>query len=65
MAENPPILFIILAALTLIVLITGVLIMARGGKTNEKYSNKLMIARVALQATAIAALALLYLCSKK
>lgn len=47
------ILAFVFAAATLIVLIIGVLVMARGGKMNKKYSNKLMQARVAAQAITI------------
>lgn len=36
-----------------IVLILGVIAMARGGEFNRKYGNKLMRARVGLQAAAI------------
>lgn len=46
--------------LTLIVLIGGITLMARGGKLNEKYANKLMMARVTLQALAVVLLAYLF-----
>jgi hypothetical protein len=55
-----PTLFIALTLFTLLILIVGVIIMAKGGNFNKKYSNKLMIARVVMQALAIAALGLLY-----
>jgi hypothetical protein len=45
---------------TLVVLVTGILLMAKGGKVNEKYSNRLMIARVVLQAMAVLLLGLMY-----
>lgn len=35
--------------LTLLVLVTGVGFMMKGGKFNKKYGNKLMVARVSLQ----------------
>jgi hypothetical protein len=35
-------------------LVLGVLVMARGGETDKKYSNKLMQARIILQGIAIA-----------
>ena len=54
-------LFIILALSTLLVLIVGLLLMAKGGELNKKYGNKLMVARVALQALALAMLFILYL----
>jgi hypothetical protein len=50
---------------TLFVLIIGIVFMARGGKVNKKYSNKLMIARVALQGIAVAIIAGLYFFYKK
>lgn len=49
---------------TVAVLFVGVILMARGGKFHDKYSNKLMRMRVGLQALAIALLALLLLLSK-
>lgn len=39
--------------LVLAVLAVGVISMARGGEFNQKYSNKLMQARVAAQAAAV------------
>ena len=48
---------VLLAALALIsviaVLILGVVSMLKGGELNKKYGNKLMMARVALQALAV------------
>lgn len=44
---------------TLGVLIAGIVVMARGGETNQKYGNKMMVLRVALQAMAIALVAVL------
>lgn len=43
------------------VLLVGVVGMARGGEFNRKYGNKLMQARVALQAVAVGLLFLLWL----
>ncbi|MEQ8702018.1 MAG: twin transmembrane helix small protein [Bauldia litoralis] len=43
------------------VLLVGVVGMARGGEFNRKYGNKLMQARVALQALAVGLLFLLWL----
>jgi hypothetical protein len=37
----------------LAVLITGIVVMGRGGETNKKYGNKLMQARVYLQGLAL------------
>lgn len=46
---------------TAVVLVIGILLMARGGEPNRKYGNKMMVARVALQGLALGALALLLL----
>lgn len=50
--------FFIFAALfcmlgVVVVIVTGIVSMARGGAFNEKYGNKLMQARVALQGLAV------------
>ena len=57
---------LIIAALaaTVIVLIAGVIAMLRGGEFNRKYGNKLMRARVAVQALAIALMFVLYLINR-
>lgn len=58
---------IIVAVLLLavvIVLLSGIVLMMRGGALNRKYGNKLMVARVALQALTIAVIGLLFLMSK-
>lgn len=47
------ILTLITMALIVIVLITGIALMAKGGELNKKYSNKLMKARVYLQGLAL------------
>ncbi len=48
---------------TAVALVVGLVFMARGGAVSEKYSNKLMVARVALQGGAILLLGLIfYLC---
>jgi hypothetical protein len=56
----PIVIFVMLLAV-LGVLLVGVVGMARGGEFNRKYGNKLMQARVALQAIAVALLFLLWL----
>ncbi len=38
---------------TVVVLVTGIVLMARGGEANAKYGNKLMVARVAFQGAAL------------
>ena len=47
------ILLIIVLAGVLLVLLTGVFVMARGGKFDRKFSNKLMRYRVAVQFIAL------------
>ncbi len=42
-----------LMAAVLIVLFVGLSVMIKGGKFNEKYGNKLMVARVTLQGLAL------------
>ncbi len=44
---------LIVMCVTLISLIVGVIFMSIGGKLNKKYSNKLMVARVATQVLAV------------
>lgn len=44
---------------TVLVLVIGIGLMARGGEPNQKYGNKLMVARVALQGAALMVLVLL------
>ena len=54
--------FVVIAMVaTLGVLAVGVIGMANGGEFNRRYANKLMRARVALQALAIGLLFILYL----
>lgn len=57
---------IMIAALfTAAILIVGVVLFMRGGKLNAKFSNKLMVSRVLLQALTILILFLLYTLFKK
>ena len=42
------------------VLLTGVILMGRGGEANERWGNKLMRARVGLQLVAVVLLLLLF-----
>ncbi len=46
------------------VLLAGLFAMARGGAFNKKYGNRLMRARVALQALAVLALAVAWLATR-
>ena len=57
------ILILVLMAAVVLVLIAGVVLMARGGEANKKYGNKLMVARVGLQAGVIGLLGLMWLFS--
>jgi len=52
---------VVLLVAVVAVLLVGVFAMARGGAFNAKYSNKLMRARVALQALAILLLGIIWL----
>lgn len=54
------VLFIVMV-LTLLVMVAGVFLMMKGGPLNEKYGNKLMIARVSLQALCLAMVGILFL----
>lgn len=58
--EPSVILITVLTLLTLAVLVVGVLVMAKGGKTNQNLSNKLMVLRVVLQGLAIVAIAIVW-----
>lgn len=62
--ENSLLLFTILTVITLLVLITGVVVMAKGGEINKKHGNKIMIARVVLQLSAVLILGSLYFFAK-
>ncbi len=54
------VLLVALVAAVVLVLISGVVVMGRGGETNKRYGNKLMRLRVALQLAAIVVLVLLF-----
>ncbi|MGA0394569.1 MAG: twin transmembrane helix small protein [Rhodospirillales bacterium] len=56
---------IVMLALVLGVLITGVIAMAKGGEFNKKYGNKLMRLRVAMQLLAVLLLGGIMLVSSK
>ena len=49
---------------TAIVLIVGIVLMARGGEANRKYGNKMMVARATLQGLALVVVALLLMYKK-
>ena len=59
------VLLILIMLCVLGVLFTGIGAMLMGGEFNRKYGNRLMMARVALQAVAIGLLLLLSMCSGK
>lgn len=59
------VLLLVLMGITALVLIGGVLLMARGGEVNRKYGNKMMVLRVGFQALALAVMAVLLLLFKK
>ena len=59
------ILMLLLLLATAFVLVSGIVLMGVGGKANEKYGNKLMVARVWLQAIVIVLLALMFAAGNK
>ena len=64
MGGTGAVLLIGLMLATALVLVIGIALMARGGEANRKYGNKMMVARVALQAAALAVLAVLLMMKK-
>lgn len=58
------ILLLVLMGITALALVAGIILMARGGKLNSKYSNKLMVMRVVFQGVALAVMAVLLLLFK-
>ncbi|MDE3061341.1 MAG: HIG1 domain-containing protein [Pseudomonadota bacterium] len=63
MAGDYLIAFLLMAVLG--VLVAGIVLMGIGGKANQRYGNKLMVARVSLQGLALLVLALLLMTAKK
>lgn len=55
------ILLLILMGLTLAILITGLIVMIKGGKTNKKWGSRLMVMRVVAQGLVIAMLGVIFL----
>ncbi len=47
-----------------VVMVMGIFLMMRGGEANKKYSQKLMVLRVSLQAVALVVLGVLFLMGK-
>lgn len=62
--ENSLLLFTVLTIITLLVLITGIVVMTKGGELNKKYANKIMILRVAFQLAAVLILGGVYFLAK-
>lgn len=56
-----PILVIVLMLATAAALVIGIAVMARGGTSNVKYGNKMMVLRVTLQGATLLLLGLLFL----
>lgn len=50
------IVLIVLMIAVALVLVVGIVMMARGGEANRKYGNKMMVLRVALQGLALTVL---------
>ncbi len=63
MLQVAPYLLVGALAAVVLVLLVGVFAMARGGEFNRKYGNKLMRARVLLQALALLIIAAVWLSS--
>lgn len=59
------ILLLALMIAVLLVLLAGIVLMMKGGEANRKYGNRLMVARVGLQALAVLFIGLLFLMSGK
>ncbi len=54
------VLVVLLIVALVIVLVSGIFLMGVGGKANNKYANKLMIARVCLQGLIVIGLILMF-----
>jgi hypothetical protein len=61
MASLGAILLPLLMIATVVVLVIGIGLMARGGEANRKYGNKMMVLRVTFQGLALATVAVLLL----
>ncbi|MFM9889551.1 MAG: HIG1 domain-containing protein [Rickettsiales bacterium] len=64
MGELGAVVMIGLMLATVVALVVGIGLMARGGDANRKYGNKMMVARVAFQGLALGMLALLLMMKK-
>jgi Hypoxia induced protein conserved region len=65
MSTIVPVVMVVLLFAVVAVLLVGVFAMARGGAFNAKYGNKLMRARVVLQAVAILAMGIVWLALRR
>jgi Hypoxia induced protein conserved region len=65
MSTIVPVVMVVLLFAVVAVLLVGVFAMARGGAFNAKYGNKLMRARVVLQALAILAMGIVWLALRR
>jgi hypothetical protein len=59
------ILMLVLMVATAVALVTGIIMMARGGAANQKYGNKMMTLRVILQASVLLVLGAMFLVGGK
>ncbi|MHA1536278.1 MAG: twin transmembrane helix small protein [Alphaproteobacteria bacterium] len=64
MSQVAPYLMIGALVAVVLVLLAGIFAMARGGEFNKKHGNRLMRARVALQAFAVLVFAVAWLASR-
>ncbi len=64
MASALTTLVVIALIATLVVLLAGVVVMTRGGEANRRWGNKLMRARLAMQALALALLFALFMLNR-
>lgn len=64
MGTTGVILLLLLMVATALSLIIGISVMVKGGETNQKYGNKMMQWRVALQGATILFLGLMFLVGK-
>ena len=55
-----PIILILLMLCVLLILVTGLVVMVKGGTMNKQWGNRLMVMRVGLQAITILLLFLLF-----
>lgn len=59
------VIIIVLLAATVIALISGIVLMMRGGEANRKYGNKMMVLRVSFQGLIVLMLGAMFLLGKQ